>query len=241
MEPEATHFFENQTNNADAQPLAPPYMSFRVLDDFLSALNPSAIPSHLTPEGLAAAGNLSDEDGRLLVRTLRFLGFVSDHNMTTANLLHFVRANPSDQQQMLQELVRDRYSEQVVGFLANDDRERLGEYFEQFGTSKRVQDRRISFLIRFAEKAGLPVSPRQKMRKRPMTAEKISLASPQPAQASSVETQDEGPMVTHLTLGWRRNCTLTHDFELTKSDIRKIGKLLKIITDQEQETDDPEA
>ena len=177
-------------------------MSFRVLDDFLSALNPSTIPPQLTPEGLAAAGNLSDEDGRLLVRALRFLGFVNDHNLVTANLIHFVRANPSDQQQMLQELVRDRYSEQVVGFLASDsDREPLREYFGQFGISKRVQDRRISFLIRLAEKAGLSVSPRQKMRTRPMTAEKNSLTSPRPTQAPPAETQKQDPMVTHLTLG----------------------------------------
>ena len=231
--------FEKDERFADtgAATSTPPYLPFVLFDGFLSSLAHATLPSSFSPETLKSGDrDISDSDRRLLFRTLIFLGLLTDAGEPAVALATFVNGDPSSQERVLRNVLLSRYPKQVIQSLATDDKAPVKEYFDRFALSERVKRSCTSFLIHATEKAGFPVSSAQKLRRRPVTH--------QPAlQGPSTEShpQAQGPMVTHLTLGWRRTCTLTHNFELTKSDIRKIRQLLDIITDSDQETDDSEA
>ena len=241
-----TIFAENEGivyTDANIPTLTPPYLTFRLLDDFLESLTVDTLLPGLSPDTLKMGDRpLSSNDQRLLFRALLFLGLVTEDGVVSHYLSSFVKASYSDKQRILKVILLEPYPKQVIDSLATEDKEPAEEYFGRFAISDRVKKSCTSFLIRAAEKAGLPMSPRRKIKRSPLVRKKVSnLSSSSPSQGLSAEAPTQDPMVTHLTLGWRRTCTLTHNFELSKLDIKKIGQLLDIITDSDQETDALEA
>lgn len=205
---------------------APPYVTFRLLDGFLESLSrrkpfPSALD--LTFPEMAIDKNMQ----RLLFRALYFFAFIDQGGVTTTQLKDYIQASPREKKNQWQNLLYHYYGTEVVAGMRENNRAPARALFAKQGLSERLQERCISFLVRAIKRAGWEVLtvPRTQQSQSPLLKKE---AMPAPL------TSSREPIHTYLTLGMRRTCILTHDFELSKSDVAKIKQLLDIITDSDQ-------
>ena len=211
---------------------APPYVTFRLLDDFLESLS-SEKPFPSVLDLTFPAMEIDKNKQRLLFRALYFFAFIDQGGVTTTNLKDYIQASPREKKDQWKSLLYDYYGTEVVTEMRENNRAPARAYFAKQGLSERLQERCISFLIRAIQRAGWEVRPVPRARQSQALLPKKEV--PPAPLTSSTE-----PIYTYLTLGVRRTCVLTHDFELSKSDVEKIKQLLDVIIGSDQIEDGPE-
>ena len=196
--------------------MVPPYIAFHRFDDFLKSLQQEVQQRGGLPVQIARnmMSDVPHNEQGLLLRALRFFGFLDYEDGSTAQLLQYLQAPNEVQRDILRNILQERYHKQLPLLLEGKHEEVQSSFPEHLSSS--VRRRCSAFLTRVAEKAGFEiVSPRSARR---------------PAVSRPVEpSQAPQPMETHLPLGWGRECVLRHDGALSLEDIEHIKGMLDML------------
>jgi hypothetical protein len=168
---------------------APPYISFRTLLNLIERMADEGIPRRIDRSYL---GGLSGGYQTQVMAALRGLGLIGDEGAVQDRLIELV-GSPTDRQELIGAILRERYPEAVRLGAANATQGELEDSFRPFGITGATLRKAVVFYLHAAQFAGIPVSPFFKApstsseggtarRRRPRaTGAKTAPAAPQPA------------------------------------------------------------
>jgi len=154
--------------------LAPPYLSYRTLRNYIEALSVTPMPDRIDRTVL---GNLSGQVQTQLLNALRYLGLITDSGNPTESLRKLVTTEGDDRKKMLAQVLRHRYPFLFSGFnLQGATPGQIRERFESEGVSGDTTRKSVGFFLAAAKDAEIQLSPHVRMRamKKPRRRQGIS-------------------------------------------------------------------
>ena len=138
-----------------------PYITFRILDNFLEELHAQTKPQLELPlpEEIEPPEDLDKNDRRLLLRALWFFDLITEERAPTDCLTAYVDTTEEEQQKWWQERVLTCYGAELVEMVRAGKRGEAKAQFAHSTLSPRLQTKGLSFLVRAIERAGWTVPP----------------------------------------------------------------------------------
>ncbi len=202
----------------------PPSIVFKYLDAFLEGGTYKenivlSLPLDIPVE------DMPKEDWRLLLPTLRLLGFVDQRHIPTALLGRYFNSSSVERQRYWRTILQEIYGAELIEAMVQGNRESAKAHFLDLELSPRAQDRCLAFLGRAIEKAGLmrpqitpvPPPPPEKSPPTPIPAPKLLYSR-----------------TTVLNVGWG-SVTVQRDRELTLIESRQLLELYELLLKWGQE------
>ncbi len=131
-----------------------PYVSYATFSNALTSIVEHGVPSQIDRSVLK---QFSGFNQNLVFQAFRFMGFTNEKDEPTEYLHRYETGSPETRQQILADLLKERYPEQVK-VLANGTAQKLNDSFRDLSVEPSVKKKCVSFFLQMAKAAGLPIS-----------------------------------------------------------------------------------
>ncbi|MGH7227653.1 MAG: DUF5343 domain-containing protein [Nitrospiraceae bacterium] len=208
-----------------------PYVSFATFDNALSSLVEQGLPSQIDRSVLK---QFSGVNQNLLFTAFRFMGLTNEKGEPTDKLQEYEKGDAEKRKTILATLLKERYPEQVK-ILPNGTPQKLKDSFNSMNVESSVKAKCISFFLKTARAAGLPISAHiQKGARgtrtrgpRKDTGKKRNGASHTPPPEHEEELQ-EGMVLVPISVGVGKTWSVIVDEKHTQDDVDKFVQIIQI-------------
>ncbi|MCG7995635.1 MAG: DUF5343 domain-containing protein [Candidatus Thiodiazotropha taylori] len=184
--------------------LSPPYVSYTSFTSFIKGLSETHVPDRIDKTVMS---NYSGSTVYALLPALQWLELIDEHGNPQPILDHLTNANDTEYQELLNKLVKEKYSFLFNGGfdLAKASSGQVIEAFKQQDISGSTVTKCMSFFLAIAKSAGIKVSSHVKaptVKRSPVNKKKKSAASSNPSNVPDAEDRQspEGTEKISFTL-----------------------------------------